>query len=552
MGRRNAGIALALLAVLAAVGVGGGGVLLGGEGRDRCPPGEAIVRTEAGCLRGESVGAADVKAFLGIPYAAPPVGERRWRAPQPPEPWEGVRPATAFGPACPQIRRIFRQPIPAWDEDCLTLNVWTPALDPEAGLPVMVWIHGGGLISGSSSQPVYDGRFLAERGRVVVVTINYRLAQLGFLAHPLLSAESERNVSGNYGLLDQIRALRWVRRNIRDFGGDPENVTIFGESAGALSVCALLSSPLAADLFHKAIYQSGICAGVARPLRGSDPAGRESAEAQGERFARALGCADAPDVLACMRSRSPLEILETMRANGGLFQRGEDYGPTVDGFVLPEDPWEAIAAGRHRNVPRIAGTTADEASIYTDVLGIRTPAQYEAFVRWVFGGAADRVLALYPASAYPRVKDALDALVTDWVFTCPTRRLVRAVSQGQSQVYLYRFTHVPPLGRLLRIGAYHSAELEFLFGTLRVLRRLPPSPDELALSEAMMDYWASFARTGDPNFNANGRGEGRDRPRWPAYSVDEDAHLELGVPLARGEALRRPYCDFFDELLERR
>jgi len=531
-------VVLLLAAIVAEDGTTGGG-------QPSCPPGENIVSTDAGCLRGRQLGS--VKAFLGVPYAASPVGERRWRPPQPPEPWEGVRDAAAFGPACPQIRPIFDQPIPEWDEDCLTLNVWTPTLDPEAKLPVMVWIHGGGLISGSGSQPLYDGQFLASQGEVIVVTINYRLAQLGFLAHPLLSAESEHDVSGNYGLLDQIFALRWVRRNIKSFGGDPGNVTIFGESAGASSVCALLVSPLAEGLFHKAIFQSGVCPNT-RPLRGSGPQGEESAEAQGERFARALGCAEAPDVLACMRSKPPREILETLPANGGLFHRGEDYRPTVDGYVLREEPWEAIAAGRHRNVPLIAGTTADEASLFTDVLGIRTRAQFEALVRRIFGEAADRVLQLYPASAYPRVKDALDALVTDWVFVCPTRRLVRAVSREQPHVYLYQFTHVPPIGRLLRIGAYHGAELEFLFGTLRVLRRIPPYPQELALSEAMMAYWTSFAWTGDPN----ARGEEGDRPRWPRYTQSEDPHLELDIPIVQGHGLRKRYCDFFDEVLDQR
>jgi para-nitrobenzyl esterase len=507
------------------------------SGSQLCPADENVVATEKGCVRGESLGA--VKIFRGIPYAAPPVGNLRWKAPQEHPSWDGVREATQFGKSCPQLPgTIFRYQLET-DEDCLSLNIWTPKIDPNAKLPVMVWIHGGGLVQGSSSQKVndrvtYDGRVFAERFGVVVVTINYRLAQLGFLAHPALSAEDiEHNVSGNYGLLDQIFALRWVQKNIQNFGGDPQNVTIFGESAGGKSVCALLASPLAAGLFQRAIIQSGGCPSNLRKLRGSS--GRESAEAQGERFARAIGCADAPDVLACLRSKSVQEILQTLPGEASILSTAEKWDFTVDGYALPQSPGRALEAGNFNVVPVIAGTTGNEASLFTVSLGIQTVEQYEAYVRSIFRGLADQVLALYPASAYPSPKAALDALISDVSFVCPTRRFVRDISKSQQKTFLYHFTYVTRAGAQLGLGAFHGSEIPFVFGNL-----INPTPQERALSDAMMRYWVNFAKTGDPNDWA--------LPAWPAYTLAEDPHLQLDVPIKADRELRKRYCDFFDQL----
>ncbi len=502
-----------------------------------CPAGENIAPTEQGCVRGESLGAVTV--FRGIPYAAPPVGELRWRAPQAHPVWEGVRDATQFGKSCPQLPgTIFRYQLET-DEDCLSLNIWTPQIHPEAKLPVMVWIHGGGLVQGSSSQKIndrlsYDGRFLAEKFHVVVVTINYRLGQLGFLAHPTLSAEdTEHNVSGNYGLLDQIFALRWVQKNIQNFGGDPNSVTIFGESGGGKSVCALLASPLATGLFHRAIIQSGGCPSNLRRLRDSAP--RESAESQGERFARAIGCADSSDVLACLRSKTVQEILNTLPGEASILSTAEKWDFTVDGYALPDSPGRALASGKFNTVPLIAGTTGNEASIFTGKLNITTPAQYETFVRALFREKSDAVLALYPASAYPSPKAALDALISDLSFVCPTRRFVRDVSHYQQKTFLYHFTYVTRVGAQSGLGAFHGSEIPFVFGNLAA-----PTPQERALSEAMMSYWTDFAKAGDPN--------AENLPHWPAYALPNDAHQQLDIPIVTSRELRKSYCDFWDRL----
>lgn len=502
-----------------------------------CPAGEHIALTEQGCVRGESLGA--VKVFRGIPYAAPPVGELRWRAPQAHPVWEGVRDATQFGKSCPQLPgTIFRYQL-EMDEDCLYLNIWTPQSHSAAKLPVMFWIHGGGLVQGSSSQKVnerlsYDGRFLAEKFHVVVVTINYRLAQLGLLAHPALSAEdTEHSVSGNYGLLDQIFALRWVQKNIQSFGGDPANVTIFGESGGGKSVCALLASPLAAGLFHRAIIQSGGCPSNLRKLR--DSSGRESAESQGERFVHALGCAETSEVLACLRSKTVQEILNTLPGEASILSTAEKWDFTVDGYALLDSPGRALKSGNFHIVPLMAGTTGNEASLFTGKLNITTPAQYEAFVRAFFRENADQALALYPVSAYPSPKAALDALISDISFVCPTRQFVRDVSKQQPKTFLYHFTYVTRVGAQLGLGAFHGSEIAFVFGN-----SANPTSQERALSGAMMAYWTNFAKSGDPNDGT--------LPIWPAYTLNEDPHLQLDVPITAGRELRKPYCDFFDQL----
>jgi para-nitrobenzyl esterase len=506
--------------------------------QNSCPAGELIIMTERGCLRGESLGTT--KIFRGIPYAAPPVKELRWRAPQPLQAWEGVRDALNFGASCPQLRGSLL-PLNAslgMGENCLFLNIWTPRLDITANLPVMFWIHGGGLVQGSSSQInndgrlTYDGKFLAEKGQVVLVSVNYRLAQLGFLAHPALSAEDPQRISGNYGLLDQIYALNWVRANIKNFGGNSQNITIFGESAGGKSVCALLASPLAKELFHRAIIESGGCLRNLRKLKESTASAPESAEAQGERYARAIGCATAPDVLMCLRSKSFQEILNILPGEASIISTAEKYDFIVDNVVLKEAPGVALESGRFNIVPVIAGTNGNEASIFTLNLGISTPNQYEAFVRALFKNNADQVLALYPVSNFPRVKDVLDALLSDVSFVCPTRQFTRAIQKYQPKTYLYQFTHVTQLGQRLSLGAFHGSEIEFVFGTVSAAA----TAAERALSETLLSYWTNFAKTGDPNFPGASS-------LWPPYALPEETHMQFDTPIVVKHELKKKECD---------
>ena len=490
------------------------------------------VMTTSGCVRGEHAGKLAV--FRGIPYAAPPVGALRWKLPQPPAHWTGVRDARAFGKACPQQESAISGKLDT-DEDCLTLNVWTPGRSGKR--PVMVWIHGGGLSQGASSLPYYEGEHLAERGDVVVVSINYRLGPFGFLAHPALTAEdTAQHVSGNYGLADQIAALWWVKSSIAAFGGDPANVTIFGESAGGESVCALMASPLAKGLFARAIIESAQCVDYGKPLRALHVAkGKaESAEAQGLRIASALGCTG-DGALACLRGKSTAEILGAAPAAVGFLGRGEHWGFTVDGWALPDAPAHLLAEGKLADVPAIVGTNADEATLFTAKLPIARPIGFFAALRRIFPGHEREVAAQYPLGSYGSPKQAFDALVTDVVFTCPARRAARALRGHQPHVYRYLFTHVTEQNRDKGAGATHGAEIPFVFGT-----RTDPPISEDALAAAMMGYWTRFARTGDP--------DGGGAPAWPAYDPATDSYLELDTTISARSGLRAAACDLLDTL----
>jgi para-nitrobenzyl esterase len=471
------------------------------------------VKTADGCVRGKREG--DVRVFRGIPYAAPPVGALRWKPPQPPAAWT-VRDAFVFGPSCPQLQSPLNKDLAA-NEDCLTLNVWSPA--GAAKLPVMVWIHGGGLVAGGAAQPTYDGAHLASGGKVVLVSINYRLGPLGFLAHPALS-------SGNLGIHDQIAALRWVQREIAGFGGDPASVTIFGESAGGESVCALMASPLAKGLFARAIIESAQCVSYGKALRPLHTGEPEGAEEQGLRVAKAAGCpgTDAA-AAACLRGKSADELLRAAPPALGFLSKGEHYGLTVDGALLPSSPADALAAGKLAEVPLIIGTTKDEATLFTTGVKLRLPVVYTAIVRKLFPGAADRIVEIYAPDRFGSPKKAFDALVTDLVFACPARRTARTVHQ---KVWRYLFT----VARDPALGATHGSELGFVFGTVN-----SPSASEAALSQRMQRAWTQFAHTGDPGTD------------WPAYTAGRDVYLELATTTtaARVEA-GNPGCDVLDKL----
>ena len=496
--------------------------------------GAPTIQLDTGLIRGEA--ADGVHAYKGVPFAAPPVGKLRWRPPQPVKPWEGVRACTAFGPSCPQPKQIVGRDVGTRNEDCLYLNVWAPAKPGADKLAVMVWIHGGGHTTGSGSLAFYDGQHLARQG-VVAVTINYRLGPLGYFAHPLLSKESELGVSGNYGMLDQIAALKWVQRNIAAFGGDPGRVTIFGESAGALSVCRLMVSPLAKGLFHRAIAQSGGAQGRNRHLRKAWY-GLEPMEKVGERIAAALGCDQADDVLAALRAKTPEELLEASSPSQGLFGKGIKFGPIIDGWALPDDPADLFKAGKQHDVPFMAGSNADEGTIFLRQLPIRRTFGYRLTVRAMFREHADRLLALFPAQADDQVRDAINRLVTASSFVAPARFLVRSMEPKESKAYLYHFTRRLPSGPTALYGAFHGLEIAYVFGSFSP--KLAVTAQDRKLSKVMGACWVQFAKTGDPN--------GPGLPEWPAYEAATDRHLEFGNKVEVKSGLYREACDLLEQV----
>ena len=406
------------------------------------PAGE-VVQTTSGPLRGARDG--ETWAFKRVPFAAPPVGERRFQPPAAPDcPGEALD-ATRLGPVCPQLDGDAF----VGDEDCLHLNVWAPAA-AGAARPVMVWIHGGGNSVGSAVYPLYDGRRLAEAGDVVVVTVNYRLAQLGFLGHASFGAEGAMG-QGNFGLLDQIAALGWVRDNIAAVGGDPSNVTIFGESAGARDVCALVAAPGAAGTFHRAVMQSGACKFLPT---------RQAAEQQAASVASAVGCAGAADVPACLRALSAEALIRALPGDPSSLS-SSPYNPMIDGAVLPEQPEAAIRAGRHHRVPFAVGRQRRR-DRQTPRPRSRPRRQYQTLVRAQLPPLlAEQALAQYPASAYPTPRAAYVRLTSDLRFVCPSREIAKAVDAAQAEpVYRYFFQH-----RASPLGAVHGLDIPYVFGT---------------------------------------------------------------------------------------
>ncbi|MET0406489.1 MAG: carboxylesterase/lipase family protein [Cystobacter sp.] len=485
-----------------------------------------------------------ITTFLGIPYAQPPTGERRWKAPEPAAPWSTPLDASHFGLACPQSDMRKGKPIEEASEDCLTLNVWTPSLKPGARAPVMVYIHGGAFTLGATREEMYDGAGLARAG-MVVVSMNYRLGALGFLAHPALGAESPEKASGDYGLMDQRLALEWVRDHIAAFGGDPTQVTLFGESAGAISACLQMLSPAAKGLFHRLILESGTCYLGTTPLRDPGTPGQEdSAEERGERFAREVGCTEG-DIAACLRSRTPGQLLAASGAALDLLKPRVGFGPVVDGYVVPAQPRQLLAEGRYARVPLILGANRDEGTLFTMQAKIDSPEQYEAAVKTRSPGRSEELLRAYPAKDFPSPKAAFSRMLGDAMFVCPTRRLARTLVEQGQPVHAYFFTHEPPkafgsiFGRFLKLGAYHSAELPFVFG-LSQGRFALETDAERELSRKVMGYWTRFATRGDPN------GEGT--LAWPAYTRDGEPYLEINMTLGLGANLNAERCDVMDSL----
>lgn len=475
-----------------------------------------IVAVESGLLAGAG---DDVISFKGVPYAAPPVGSLRWRPPQPPLAWSGIRPAQSFGADAPQAPTA-RTRAARTDEDCLTLNVWTPANRTNDKLPVMVWLYGGSFVAGSSSDPRCDGESFARKG-VVLVTVNYRVGVLGFLAHSALTAESDTRSSGNYGLLDVLAALGWIKRNIEGFGGDPNRVTLFGVSAGAALISLLLASPLAKGLFQQTIQQSP---GAFRPL-----AGLQEAETAGQKLGAdidALRRLSAEDILA----KTPLLVPKQRGLTTPRVLR-----PIRDGFAIPSDEREAYGRGDILPVPSIVGTNADEGSKLTATWNVTTPEALDKLIAESFGRSAPRARALYAGDG-SSARTAVAAMFADTQFNFGARGVVRGLVAKGVPVYRYLLLRGRPGCGLPN----HGDDVPYVFASLAAAAKLDAAPydaDDEALAETIQDAWVRFAATGDPN--------GDSLPRWPVSDAGE-RYLELDAQIRVGHGWRKPQLDFLD------
>ena len=490
------------------------------------------IKTKQGKVEGTMSG--PIRAFLGIPFAAPPVGNLRWKPPMPAAKWSGVRSAKEFGSHCMQPKlyadMIFRDP--GISEDCLTLNVWTPAKDKTAKLPVMVWIFGGGFITGGTSEPRQDGTNLAKNG-VVVVTMNYRLGIFGFFAHDALAAESGRNAAGNYGFLDQTAALQWVQQNIKAFGGDPANVTLFGESAGSFSVSAQMASPLAKGLFQRVIGESG---GAFNSGSISFPPMKKAAAADAE-FAQSTLSATTLDQLRAIPAQQLLDAAMKKPEHGPSVR----FAPDVDGYFLPESVPSIFAAGKQNDVPMLAGWNRDEGGFAAKA----TVDSLTADLTKQFGDRAPEALKLFPAADDTQAVRSASDLAGDRFIAYSTWRWLEAqVTFGKQSVFRYRFDLAPPAdpNHPGGLAAYHSSEIPYVFGDLDLLNGFAWRPEDHQLSQQMQKYWTNFARTGNPN--------GDDLPPWPAYAPASGwqvMHL-APPPMAQPDEHRDRYL-FLDSIL---
>jgi para-nitrobenzyl esterase len=474
---------------------------------------QLTVKTDKGKIHGKKSDDGQVRTFLGIPYAAPPVGPLRWKPPLPAVKWAGARDATAFGSHCmqPDIYHDMHFRDPGGSEDCLTLNVWTSAKDKHAKLPVMVWIYGGGFVAGTTSEPRQDGEHLATKG-VVVVSMNYRLGLFGFFVHPGLAAESSQHAAGNYGLMDQTAALEWVKRNISAFGGDPNNVTIFGESAGSFSVSAQMASPLAQGLFVHAIGESG----AAFTSRGLSFAPLSARETSDPAWAMAtFGTSD----LAALRAMSAQDLIQKMATQTNPGRSGT--GPDVDGYFLPESVPQIYSEGKQAHVPLLAGWNRDEPS----ALAVNFPApptvqSFQQKAEKDFAERAPEFLKVYSAQTdADAVRSAIDFAGDSFIAFGTWEWLEAQVATGGAPVYRYHFERPSPADKYhpAGSGAFHSDEIEYVFGTLNSRPDAVWQPEDQKLSDLVETYWTNFARTGNPN--------GGDAPQWPQYNAGDNWQL---------------------------
>jgi para-nitrobenzyl esterase len=503
----------------------------------------AQVKTTSGLVKGTASADGRIRIFKGIPYAAPPVGDRRWKEPQPPAAWDGVRDATEFAAQCVQgaIYSDITFPRPA-SEDCLNLNIWTSSPGGTDRLPVMVWIHGGGFQAGAGPEPRHDGAAFARKG-VVLVTINYRLGVFGFLSHPELTRESGHDASGNYGLMDQIAALRWVRNNIAAFGGDPGNVTIFGESAGSFAVSALMASPRATGLFHKAIGESGAYFTAGSGTLALQPLA--ATEQHGLKFAASLG---APS-LAALRAKSSDEVLNAALKIQPWFT------PNLDGYVLTDEVYRVFAAGRQAHVPLLAGWNADEVRGGVVLARQKPTAQtFSADVRKRFGDQAAPILEAYPWASDAEALESAAALASDTFIGYATWKWIEMHAKtGSAPVYRYSFDRKIPVATDANvngvpatsrdIGARHAGEIEYVFGALDSLKSVTMEASDRTLSDAITTYWTNFARTGDPN--------GSGLPTWPRYDPSGRRILHLDETIHEGADSRRARYEALDAYVDK-
>jgi para-nitrobenzyl esterase len=487
-------------------------------------PADPVVAVSGGRIRGELTPDGGA-AFKGVPFAQPPLGDLRWRDPQPPAPWKGVRDTNAFRPACTQLSEGWNlHDVAGSSEDCLYLNVATPQWPPKTPYPVMFWIHGGSNTAGSGEAAAFDQRTLVRHG-LVLVTVNYRLGALGFMAHPELVAESPHHSSGDYGLMDQLAALRWVRDNIERFGGDPGNVTVAGESAGAYDIGLLMTSPLAKGLFRRAIAESG----AVPCFNGSLTAAR--AQEIGRKLAAELKAPEG-DAIRALRKVPPEEILKAARIATGGDRSGLET--SVDGWVLPRDPSDVFMEGHSLPVPLIIGTNAQETG------GPQPAAELRERIRKTYGTLADRALALYglagdgEGETDPLYGPPGRQWFTDTEFRCPSAAETLWQAAAGNPTYQYEFEQPPPG----QPATSHASELNFLFGTWPENVQLTPNDEKV--SDQMRSYWANFARTGDPN--------GERLPAWPKFTVETQPYLAFTAQGAAAKSgMRRKFCELFIE-----
>lgn len=488
----------------------------------------AEVETTHGAIEGKEEGA--LRVFKGIPYAKPPVGERRFRRPESAEPWDGMFSADDFGASCMQNPAIFGEP----GEDCLSLNIWAHSDKTER--PIMVWIYGGGFVVGETAMGLYDGADLAEDADVVVVTINYRLGLLGNLALPELAAEDPEGALGNMSVLDQIEALRWVKANAQAFGGDPDNITVFGESAGAISTCALLGAPAADDLFHKAIVQSGNCSLFGAPGHAhmmADPV------AFGEEVAEDLGCEDPATRLECMRALPAEDLTEAIELTElfSLHEANVALGPVIDGAVIPEMPSKRLREGRGPRRPVIFGSNGNEGAMFASTAPIITRADMEAFIAEFLGNdeVAGEIVDQYPRWKYPSGKDAFVAMFGELLFNCDTYNVAREMS-AHTDAYVYHLMNGPaPFSTVY--GPLHAADIPYVFGNFTQIATIPTLLD-LDLSAKMQTAWGSFAHTGRPVWEGG----------WQPIDASDPEVLEIGLITDMKGDFRDGRCEVMEEM----